>query len=457
MAVAPASPLAMTLRPTMKVRLCQFFKPALAFVVVAALLFILLQWNVRCLLLPLTLIGLAVVVMIGNDATLLGGLRPFDGGDDGLVYDGWSRIIVQQLLNGDIVGALKGVEPVFVFTPGSRYLRAVEHLIFGESYFGYVSLLLLLPFLVFCLFRRYLTARAALAVTLIFVAFPIGALFGSTFYLYVKHAAHGYGDPAAAVFFIAATLGLIGCARSGPSLRFGPALRSGLLFALALFVRPNLAIGAAILLGGAGLAALWQLQYRRLAGLCVGFLPVFGATLHNWYYGGAFVLFSTQTSAPASMPMPPYAYGSALWELLHLNFSGNVARGGRQILLMLVGPSESFAMAPLYAVALVIIVRVTMSARFDNWLRLIAIGTLGLYTPALFFIYSDRYLLVAWLFTLLICFVWLCDEGLPWIERRYPGLVDGVLRRRGAIWLSRWLDTFARACGVLPPAAISAK
>ena len=102
--------------------------------------------------------------------------------------------MAQQLLVGDVVRALEGLEPVFYFTPGSRYLRTVEHLIFGETYLGYVSLLLLLPFLVFCLFRRYFTARTAIAMAVIFIAIPIGALFGSTFYIYVKHAAHGFGD-----------------------------------------------------------------------------------------------------------------------------------------------------------------------------------------------------------------------------------------------------------------------
>ena len=38
----------------------------------------------------------------------------------------------------------------------------------------------------------------------------------------------------------------------------------------------NLAPGAGILLGGAGLAALWQGQFRRVVGLCLGFLPVLG-------------------------------------------------------------------------------------------------------------------------------------------------------------------------------------
>ena len=148
--------------------------------------------------------------MLGNDASLLGGVRPFDDGNDGLVYDSWSRTMAQQLLTGNVVRALEGLEPVFYFTPGSRYLRTVEHLIFGETYFGYVSLLLLLPFLVFCLFRRYFSARTAIATALIFIAIPIGALFGSTFYIYVKHAAHGFGDSAAAFLFLAGIVGLMG-------------------------------------------------------------------------------------------------------------------------------------------------------------------------------------------------------------------------------------------------------
>ena len=126
--------------------------------------------------------------------TLLGGARPFDAGNDGLVYDSWARMMVQQLLAGDVVGALMGGETVFYFTPGSRYLRAVEHLIFGETNFGSVTLLLLLPFLVFCVVPAIFRCATALAMALIFVAIPVGALFGSTFYHLRKHAAQGFGD-----------------------------------------------------------------------------------------------------------------------------------------------------------------------------------------------------------------------------------------------------------------------
>ena len=67
--------------------------------------------------------------------------------------------MLRALLAGDISGALEGGEQVFYFTPGMRYLRAVEHILFGETYLGYLALILLLPYLVFALLRRFLPVR----------------------------------------------------------------------------------------------------------------------------------------------------------------------------------------------------------------------------------------------------------------------------------------------------------
>src|SRR5262249_30285488 len=191
-----------------------------------------------------------------NDASFLGGVRPFDSGDDGLVYDGYARMMLRQLVAGDVAGALQGVEPVFYFTPGLRYLRAAEHLIFGESYLGYLSLILVLPFRVFAVFRRCLPLRWALALTLVFAAIPVGVLFGSSLVQYVKWAARGFADPAAYILFLAAFVLLLGRLDEGPRDRFARAFGAGLLFALALFVRPNIAPAAGILLAGPRPAAL---------------------------------------------------------------------------------------------------------------------------------------------------------------------------------------------------------
>ena len=172
-------PLAMRLDPTAKVRAWQMLETALPLVGAAAVLLLLAKWRPRRTLLPLTFIAITLVVVFFNDPSFIGGVRPFDSGDDGLVYDGYARSMLQYLLAGDIYGALRGQESVFYFTPGMRYLRAFEHVIFGESYLGYLALMMFLPMLVFWMFRRFLPVRWALALALTFAAIPIGVVFGS--------------------------------------------------------------------------------------------------------------------------------------------------------------------------------------------------------------------------------------------------------------------------------------
>src|SRR5262249_24763710 len=139
-----------------------------------------------------------------------GGLRPFDGGDDGLFYDGIGRVILQHLLRGDLALALEGGEKVYFYGgPGLRYFRDAEHLIFGETYLGYLSLILVLPFAIMATFRQFLAPRVALALTVVFIAVPIGALLGTTFFQYAKWAARGFADPAAATLFIAGLVVLV--------------------------------------------------------------------------------------------------------------------------------------------------------------------------------------------------------------------------------------------------------
>jgi hypothetical protein len=137
-AIRQDPPLAMALQPSASIRLRQILEPALALLAGAAVLGLLVTWRLRRAALPFALIALTLVVVFLNDASFIGGVRPFDGGDDGLVYDGYARIMLRQFLAGDVAGALEGSEPVFYFTPGMRYLRAAEHLIFGESYLGYL-------------------------------------------------------------------------------------------------------------------------------------------------------------------------------------------------------------------------------------------------------------------------------------------------------------------------------
>lgn len=448
--VSIGSPLAMNLESTFQIQLRRLIEPGLALIGIVAILLLLVRWRRRALALPFVLIGLSLLVILFHDVSFIGGVRPFDGGDDGLVYEGVGRRIAQHVIAGDYRAALEGGEPVYFYGgPGLRYFRAAEQFIFGDSFLGYLSLVLLLPFVVLAAFRRFFTVRAALALALIFVAVPVGALFGTTFFQYAKWAARGFADPAAAIVFLAGFVVLIGRQAARPDVRFAPAFGAGLLFALALWLRPNLAPGAAVLLGWAGVAALRQGEFRRLAGLCVGFAPVFGMALHNWVFGGALVLFSANIAEPGNFPTPPSVYLAAFGDLIRFDFAaGNIGRLARQWLGLLSGPTGSALMAPLNAAALYLVARAGLARRYEPRLRATAFAALALHAVALFYPATDRYHYVAWFLTLVVCLAWLRDEGLAWLRLRFPG---GLARLEGhPAWvaasrlLDRWTSVAAR-------------
>ena len=159
----------------------------------------------------------------------------------------------------NFIPRLRGGESVYWYGgPGLRYFRALEHVVFGESYLGYLSLVLAFPFFVLLLFSRFLAERWALALVSLFVAVPLGALFGTSFIQYAKWASHGFADPAAYILFVAGVLPIVGVTRAGPSAAFAAGFFGALLLALAIFMKPVVAPAAAVLLGGAGLAALYH-------------------------------------------------------------------------------------------------------------------------------------------------------------------------------------------------------
>jgi hypothetical protein len=245
-------------------------------------------------------------------------------------------------------------------------------------------------------------------------------------------------------------------------------LVAGFLFALALFVRPNLAPAAGILLAGAGLAALWQGQFRRVLGLSLGFLPVLGMALHNWIYGGVLVLFTTTTTV--TMSMPPSAYLAAFVELLRFDWTGeHVLQGLGQIAAWLAGPSESVVMAPLHAAAIIVLVRV-VAGRWadprlgdprlgdpgprdpglcdpglcDPWLRLTAGAALIQQGVGLFFLTAGRYYYLTWLLTLLVVAVWVHGEALDLVRKRWPKLNERVARDPAGMLIARELGRISR-------------
>jgi hypothetical protein len=288
-----------------------------------------------------------------------------------------------------------------------------------------------MPFLVHRLFRRFLPEPWPLALVLLFVAVPLGMLFGTSFTQYVKWAARGFADPAAYILFIAGLVTVIGADKAGPSGKFFPALFGALLLALGIAMKPIVAPAAAMLLAGAGLAALYEKQWPRLAGLCIGTLPVFSMALHNWVFGHALVLFSSNAGQADLLVMPPSAYLTALRQLLALDFGG-IARIIHQIADWLSEPAESYATIPLNAAGVAILIYVVLRGRqFDPWLRLVGASALAQHAVALFYNAAiARYHFLTWFLTLLVVMVFMHEVAIGWLRRRYPGGCERIANHR---------------------------
>ena len=238
-------------------------------------------------------IALTLAVAFFNDASFIGGVRPFDSGDDGLVYDGYARVDAAAARWPAIsAGALRGEESVFYFTPGMRYLRAFEHVIFGESYLGYLALMLLLPMLVFAVFRRFLPLRWALALRWRSRRFRSACCSAraSCSTSSGRRAASPIRPPM--------------CVSSRGSCCWSARTAAGRARSLRAGLRRRAAVRARAVRAAEPRAGRRHPARRRrtcgavagavstVAGMCIGFLPVFGMALHNWVYGGVLVLFT---------------------------------------------------------------------------------------------------------------------------------------------------------------------
>ena len=416
-------PLAMTLQPNWTVRLRGWFATGLTLAGVLGLIGLLVRVEPRRLVWPAVLIGLSLLVVAVIDINFIGGYRPLDGGDDGMTYEGYARDIIRFLLAGDIVSALRGDESVYYFTPGFRYVRALEHFVFGETYLGYLSLILALPFLVYALFRRFLPGNWATVVTLGFVATPIGALFGSAYLYYVKWAARGFADPCGYILLLAGMVALIPRAEEVDRPPVAPAFFGAMLMALGTFVRPNVALASGVIVLGALIFAARQRAFARAGAILAGFATLAVSPLHNWVFGHSLVPFADIVTLPTTLVMPPAEYFKAANDVLRLDLaSDHVIAAIRKIAWWLSGPGNIYVMIPLNAAAVAVLARVGFfGSRFDPWLRLIALATLLEHGTGVTYANWDRYHLVTWLLTALVAIVWLREEGLPWIGKRKSG------------------------------------
>jgi len=366
----------------------------------------------------------------------LGGIYPpFCGGDDGLVHEGFGHRMAQNLWQGKVSEALEGCESVYWFTPGMRYFRMVEKIIFGDTNQGHLLVLLFLSLAVFHLLTPLIGPAWAWAGTAYFLAAPAGNL---SFLQYLILAKNGYGETVATCLFFAGLAALFRQSAKNPSSRailFG----AGACLAAAVFIRPNFALAAAT----AGLiftARLWIAQKTKpalslVAGLALGlWMP-----WHNWHYGEEFYLIS-KSGATIMIGPTPSTYLHALQEWVSsAQPAENLATARRQVSAWLGTSAITLNLLPrwvspvfhgLKLLALFLTAAVFCRGLLRRtWLRpavVLSAVALAAHLPMFFVSYTDsRYAFLGWdlsLLTLLVwAHAWISGEKKDSFRKKSPG------------------------------------
>ena len=345
-----------------------------------------------------------------NTHQYLGGTyMPHGGGDDGMVHDSLGRDMAMMAGKGEIVQALGGGEKVYWFTPGMRYFRMAEKMVFGDTYHGYPLVLACIPIVIFYLMRHFIGFKWAYAMTIVFCFLPVGNF---SYMQYLLNARLGYGEALGGGLYL---LGLVLMLMTQP--RLGGTHRNltlvwvaGAVLAVSMFVRPNFAFAVAWL----GVVYIWLSLMRRDFATITTFTCGIGLALwmpfHNWYYGGEFYLIS-KAGATISVPFGIGDYLTAVGDVLNGNFEGKPTILAQQLVKWLFDPGNvitvklrllAIAVHGISLIGLVLTFWVVfrwIRERFvnNNDLAIVAIAAIFALIPMLFIFSAHyRYAMLGW-------------------------------------------------------------
>jgi hypothetical protein len=396
-----------------------------------------IRWRSYFTALGITAVSLAIVAAVIHFSVgkYLGSTYPpHGGGDDGITHESMGRAMARAMMSGDWKEALRGGQDVYWDTPGMRYLRFVEKIIFGDTNLGYTALVVLLPWFLYLLVQRIAGKRWAIATVAIFLLSPLGSL---SFVQYIQNAKLGYAEAAGFGFLV---LGLSVLTSSQP--RWGgernPALAffGGVSLAGAMFIRPNLAIAVPVA-GSLFVLASWRSRdYTTVAAAMAGLACALWMPFHNYVYGHQFVLISASASA-LTVPLTPMTYLRALQEVATGTLDGEyLGRVAKQLLGWLQAqprlPTQALAVLTgpfliLRLVTLAMTLFAAVCARQGGALAAVAWVALAAHLPMLFIFASAqfRYAMTAWDLTAIVTLLLMADQvrrrrGIPRSSRVQP-------------------------------------
>lgn len=408
--------LSLSFSPPLSLKIIEFFKQIIIFGSILIALYILrpaIRWS--DIKIPfLSVLAGFITVLLYKNASLLLGLHPYDGGSDGLTYQGFGRIMTQNLLNGNYSEFLRGAESIFYFMPGQRYLNSLFFFLFGETNFGFVLAIFFFSILIYRLMKLLFPEKWSFYLFLAFAFVPMFWNMGFSLLLYVKEAFRGHAEIFGNGFFLYGLILLLSDVTQKTKRFNSTGFVAAFLFALSIILRPQLCVPVFVLF----LFMFWKIavqerSYKDFVVMSFGFLPILLLPLHNVYFGQKFVPLTSAAYIPENLWTPPTIYLQSFIELLTFHWNGDAIKQVISHLTKWNSVFEIYRLIPFTTMIYVVFRRTS-----DYWIRAIAASGLSMNMLLFFYIPTGRYSVLAWMMCFIVFMIVVQREILPALQRK---------------------------------------
>ena len=261
-----------------------------------------------------------ILICFIKDINVLTGLRYFRGGADGLLHFSFGRDILENFINQNYYLAFKGGESVFYFMPGQRYLVALSNSFFGDTSYGYILLMSLLPMIFYIFFKKYLDKKYAIILLISFIFLPIFENMGFGYFNYIWSATRNLSE-ALSIFLIILSLMIILELNEFKSIdkKITLFFCIGFFLAIAAILRPNFFFSTSIITLFISVKLFNDKKYLTILFFLLGYSFFLVCLLHNIYFANDYNLFSNAFNNQ-NYPINPAVLLSAVISFITLNF-----------------------------------------------------------------------------------------------------------------------------------------
>lgn len=252
------------------------------------------------LLYPLSLVLILFIISYSNNINFLNTYLYQYAGGDGFLYLYWGNLIAQAFTEFNIYDFFRGGADIFYWMPGMRFFIGLEKIIFGNAYFLHLIILSMLPFILKRFLKIYFSDKVVTALMMSFLFIPIMHHMGFSYFQFFRYFTKVFSEPIAYTIFFLGLVRLIYFYEKR-DIYYKTLPLTCLIIITSCILRPNLTFSSFFILIFPFLYILINKKYKIFILFSIFGMLIFLPLLHNYFYGGRFVLFTSAAFSDANI------------------------------------------------------------------------------------------------------------------------------------------------------------